>query len=37
VSAQQITSDSLQEFASFMQEQTAFWAKIIKDVGIKTQ
>ena len=37
VSAQQITSDSLEDFASFMQEQNAFWAKIIKDVGIKTQ
>ena len=37
VSAQQITSDSLEDFAAFMQEQNAFWAKIIKDVGIKTQ
>ena len=37
VSAQQITSDSLQEFASFMKEQNAFWAKIIRDVGINTQ
>jgi tripartite-type tricarboxylate transporter receptor subunit TctC len=37
VSAQQITSDSLEEFASFMKEQNAFWAKIIKDVGIETQ
>ena len=37
VSAQQITSDSLEEFASFMREQNTFWAKIIKDVGIKTQ
>lgn len=36
-SAQQITSDSLEEFAVFMKEQNAFWAKIIKDVGIKTQ
>lgn len=36
-SAQQITSDSLEEFAVFMREQNAFWAKIIKDVGIKTQ
>ncbi len=36
-SAQQITSSSLQEFAAFMKEQVAFWAKIIKDVGIKTQ
>lgn len=37
VSAQQITSDSLEDFASFMKEQNAFWAKIIKDVGIETQ
>jgi tripartite-type tricarboxylate transporter receptor subunit TctC len=37
VSAQQITSDSLEEFAAFMREQNAFWARIIKDVGIKTQ
>ena len=37
VSAQQLTSDSLQEFAAFMKEQVAFWAKIIKDVGIETQ
>jgi tripartite-type tricarboxylate transporter receptor subunit TctC len=37
VSAQQITSDSLEDFASFMKEQNAFWGKIIKDVGIKTQ
>ena len=36
-SAQQITSASLEEFAAFMKEQNAFWAKIIKDVGIKTQ
>jgi tripartite-type tricarboxylate transporter receptor subunit TctC len=36
-SAQQITSNSLDEFASFMKEQVAFWAMIIKDVGIKTQ
>jgi tripartite-type tricarboxylate transporter receptor subunit TctC len=36
-SAQQITSASLDEFASFMKTQVAFWAKIIKDVGIKTQ
>jgi len=36
-SAQQITSDSMEEFASFMKQQNAFWAKIIKDVGIKTQ
>jgi len=37
VSAQQVTSDSLEDFASFMKEQDAFWAKIIKDIGIKTQ
>lgn len=36
-SAQQVTSSSLEEFATFMREQNAFWAKIIKDVGIKTQ
>ena len=36
-SAQQITSNSPQEFAVFMQEQNAFWGKIIKDIGIKTQ
>ena len=37
VSAQQITSDSLENFADFMKQQNAFWAKVIKDVGIKTQ
>lgn len=37
VSAQQITSDSLEDFAAFMREQNAFWAKVIKDVGIETQ
>jgi tripartite-type tricarboxylate transporter receptor subunit TctC len=37
VSAQQITSDSLEDFAAFMKEQNAFWANIIKDVGIRTQ
>jgi tripartite-type tricarboxylate transporter receptor subunit TctC len=36
-SAQQITSDSPQEFAAFMQEQNAFWGKVIKDIGIETQ
>ena len=36
-SAQQTTSNSLEEFAAFMKEQNAFWAKIIKDVDIKTQ
>ena len=37
VSAQQITSGSMTEFAAFMNDQVAFWAKVIKDVGIKTQ
>jgi tripartite-type tricarboxylate transporter receptor subunit TctC len=37
VSAQQITSDSPEEFGRFMQEQVAFWGKVIKDIGIKTQ
>ncbi len=37
VSAQQITSESQAEFAAFVKEQNAFWAKVIKDVGIKTQ
>ena len=37
VSAQQITSDSPKEFAEFMREQVAFWGKVIKDIGIKTQ
>lgn len=37
VSAQQITSDSVQEFAAFIKKQNEFWAKVIKDVGIKTQ
>ena len=37
VSAQQITSDSLADFAAFMKEQNAFWGKVIKDIGIKTQ
>jgi tripartite-type tricarboxylate transporter receptor subunit TctC len=37
VSAQQITSDSPAEFAAFMQEQIRFWAKTIKDIGIKVQ
>jgi len=36
-SAQQITSKSPEEFAQFMKEQNAFWAKVIKDIGIKTQ
>jgi putative tricarboxylic transport membrane protein len=37
VSAQQITSDSLEDFAAFMREQNGFWARIIKDIGIETQ
>ena len=36
-SAQQITSDSPQDFAVFMRTQVAFWAKVIKDIGIETQ
>lgn len=36
-SALQITSASPQEFAVFLREQNAFWEKIIKDIGIKTQ
>ncbi|MGZ8269115.1 MAG: Bug family tripartite tricarboxylate transporter substrate binding protein [Burkholderiales bacterium] len=31
--AQIVTSKSREEFAQFMKTQTAFWAKIIKDVG----
>ena len=37
VSAQQITSESPQEFDRFMKEQVAFWGRVIKDIGIKTQ
>jgi tripartite-type tricarboxylate transporter receptor subunit TctC len=37
VSAQQITSDSLADFAKFMREQDAFWGKITKDLDIKVQ
>jgi tripartite-type tricarboxylate transporter receptor subunit TctC len=37
VSAQQITSDSPEDFDTFMKEQVAFWGKVIKDIGIKTQ
>jgi len=37
VSAQQITSDSLEDFAAFMKEQNEFWARVIKDIGIETQ
>jgi tripartite-type tricarboxylate transporter receptor subunit TctC len=36
-SAQQLTSESPKEFAAFMRQQNAFWAKVIKDAGIKTQ
>ena len=36
-SAQQITSTSPEEFKQFMQEQNAFWGKVIKDLGIQTQ
>ena len=31
-----ISSDSLKQFASFAREQNAFWAKVIKDVGVET-
>lgn len=37
VSAQQITSDSLAEFAKFMRVQVAFWGKITKDLDIKVE
>ena len=37
VSAQQITSDSLEDFAKFMREQDAFWGKITKDLAIKVE
>jgi tripartite-type tricarboxylate transporter receptor subunit TctC len=36
-SAQQLTSDSPQDCAAFLKVQNAFWGKIIKDIGIKTQ
>ena len=36
-SAQQITSSSPEDFAKFVAVQNAFWAKIIKDLGIETQ
>jgi tripartite-type tricarboxylate transporter receptor subunit TctC len=36
-SAQQLTSNSPQEFAAFMKEQNEFWAKVIKDLNIPTQ
>ena len=28
-----VTSKSPEEFAAFLKDQTAFWAKIMKDVG----
>jgi tripartite-type tricarboxylate transporter receptor subunit TctC len=28
-----VTSRSQEEFAAFLKNQTAFWAKIVKDVG----
>ena len=37
VSAQQVTSDSLADFAKFMREQDAFWGRITKDLGIKVE
>ena len=37
VSAQQLTSDSLADFAKFMREQDAFWGRITKDLGIKVE
>jgi tripartite-type tricarboxylate transporter receptor subunit TctC len=37
VSAQQLTSDSLADFAKFMRQQDAFWGKITKDLGIKVE
>jgi tripartite-type tricarboxylate transporter receptor subunit TctC len=37
VSAQQITSDSLAEFAKFMRDQDAFWGKVTRDLGIKVE
>ncbi len=36
-SAQQITSSSPAEMAAFLKAQNAFWARVIKDVGIETQ
>lgn len=36
-SAQQVTSDSLADFAKFMREQDAFWGKITKDLDIKVE
>jgi tripartite-type tricarboxylate transporter receptor subunit TctC len=37
VSAVQLTSDSLADFAKFMRTQDAFWGKITKDLGIKVE
>ena len=37
VSAHQLTSDSLADFAKFMREQDAFWGKITRDLGIKVE
>jgi tripartite-type tricarboxylate transporter receptor subunit TctC len=37
VSAVQLTSDSLADFAKFMRQQDAFWGKITKDLGIKVE
>jgi tripartite-type tricarboxylate transporter receptor subunit TctC len=35
--AETVTSKSREEFAQFMKTQTAFWAKIIKDVGVTSE
>ena len=35
--AEIVTSRSREEFAEFMKTQTAFWAKIIKDVGVTSE
>ena len=35
--AEVVTSKSREEFAQFMKTQTAFWAKIIKDIGVTTE
>ncbi len=37
VSALQLTSDSLADFAKFMRQQDAFWGRITKDLGIKVE
>ena len=36
-SAQQVTSDTLADFAKFMREQDAFWGKITKALDIKVE